>query len=159
MNRRLAPAAVLLASLGLASSALAAADSPATGKWKGGDKPDVASFKVTKSGSAFKASSVRVQTVAGCDNPKDPSGPVSVRGLKLKLPGGTLARKHGSLQLTRSVTRKLSASRTQKVTTTIKLTGDRAGKLTSKIKDDVTGSKPLSCGTTVKVKVKPVSGS
>jgi carbohydrate-selective porin OprB len=158
LNRRLVPAAAVLASLGLASTAVAAADSPATGKWKGSNDTDAASFKVgKKSGSAFKASSVRVTTTASCEDPNDPSGPVSARRLKLKLPGGSLNSKGGSRKLTTVLTRKLSAGRTQTVTTTIKLTGDRTGKVTSQIKDDVTGKSPLRCRATVSLKVKPVS--
>jgi hypothetical protein len=157
LNRRLVPAAVVLASLCAASTAVAAADSPATGKWKGSNDTDAASFKVVKSAGAFKASSVRVKTTASCENPNDPSGPVSARLLKLALPGGSLNSKRGSRTLTTVLTRKLSANRKQTVTTTIKLTGDRTGKVSSKIKDDVTGSNPLRCRSTVSLKVKPAS--
>jgi hypothetical protein len=155
LKRRLVPAAIALASLCAASTAVAAADSPATGKWKGKNDTDAVSFKVGKSRGAFKASSVRVTTTASCDNPNDPSGPVSARRLKLTLPGGTLGSDGSARKRTNTVTRELSASRTQTVITTIKLTSDRAGRVSSKIKDDVTGSNPLRCRATVSLKVKP----
>jgi hypothetical protein len=157
LNRRLVPAAVALASLCAASTAVAAADSPAIGKWKGSNDSDSVGFKISKSKSAYKATSVKLKTTASCENPNDPSGPVSARLLKLTLPGGTLNRKDGSRKLTTSITRKLSANRRQTVTTTIKLTGNRTGKVSSKIKDDVTGSSPLRCRSTVSLKVKPAS--
>jgi hypothetical protein len=158
LNHRLAPAAVLLASLGLASSALAAADSPATGKWKGknGDN-EAASFRVAKDGSKFTASSLRVVANAQCEDPTDPSGPVSIEIVHDKLAGGTLGSKDGERRMAEIHVRKLSSTRTRTVRVSIVLTGDRAGKATVKVKDETTGKRPLLCRTTTKLKVKPVS--